>query len=78
MGDYFLAPGTVDARTGQTHYLGTDNIGRDYFSRLVYAGRISLTVAILSTCLATLTGMAVGVYAGYYGGAVARRRTTAL
>jgi peptide/nickel transport system permease protein len=68
VGDYFLGPGTVDAKTGLTHYLGTDNIGRDYFSRLVYAGRISLTVAILSTTLATLTGMAVGVYAGYYGG----------
>ena len=47
---------------------GADHIGRDYFSRLVYAGRISLTVAIISTSLATLTGMAVGVYAGYYGG----------
>lgn len=68
VGDYFLAPGTVDAETGLNHYLGTDHIGRDYFSRLVYAGRISLTVAILSTTMATLTGMVVGVYAGYYGG----------
>ncbi len=68
VGDYFLGPGAVDAKTGLTHYLGTDHIGRDYFSRLVYAGRISLTVAIVSTTLATLTGMLVGVYAGYYGG----------
>jgi peptide/nickel transport system permease protein len=68
VGDYFLAPGTVDEPTGLVHYLGTDNIGRDYFSRLVYAGRISLTVALVSTTLATLTGMVVGVYAGYYGG----------
>ena len=68
VGDYFLGFGAVDAKTGLTHYLGTDHIGRDYFSRLVYAGRISLTVAIVSTTLATLTGMLVGVYAGYYGG----------
>ena len=68
VGDYFLGAGAVDEDTGRVHYLGTDNIGRDYFSRLVYAGRISLTVAILSTTLATLTGMLVGVYAGYYGG----------
>jgi peptide/nickel transport system permease protein len=68
VGDYFLGFGSVDAKTGLTHYLGTDHIGRDYFSRLVYAGRISLTVAVVSTTLATLTGMLVGVYAGYYGG----------
>jgi peptide/nickel transport system permease protein len=66
--DYFLRPGAVDEQTGRVHYLGTDNIGRDYFSRLVYAGRISLTVALLSTLLATTIGVAVGAYAGFYGG----------
>ncbi|MBP7693107.1 MAG: ABC transporter permease [Anaerolineales bacterium] len=65
---YFAPPGAVDAKTGRVHYLGTDHIGRDYFSRLVYAGRISLTVALVSVALATLIGMAVGAYAGYYGG----------
>src|SRR6185436_4316973 len=40
--DYFVKWGTVDQATGRVHYMGTDNIGRDYFSRLVYAGRISL------------------------------------
>jgi peptide/nickel transport system permease protein len=68
VGNYLLPPGTVDAKTGKIHLLGTDNIGRDTFTRLVYAGRISLSVATLSTALATLLGMAVGVYAGYYGG----------
>ena len=39
--DYFVEWGTVDQATGRVHYMGTDNIGRDYFSRLIYAGRIS-------------------------------------
>jgi peptide/nickel transport system permease protein len=68
VGNYFLPPGALDPKTGLAHYLGTDNIGRDYFSRLVYAGRISLTVALVSTALTVLVGMTVGVYAGYYGG----------
>jgi peptide/nickel transport system permease protein len=58
----------VDDETGRTHYLGTDNIGRDYFSRLVYAGRISLSVALLATSLTVVIGVLVGVYAGFYGG----------
>jgi peptide/nickel transport system permease protein len=68
VGDYLLRPGTVDDKTGLTHYLGTDHIGRDTYTRLVYAGRISLTVALTSTLLAVALGMTVGVYAGYYGG----------
>ncbi|MGH2521801.1 MAG: ABC transporter permease, partial [Anaerolineales bacterium] len=70
VGNYFLSPGSVEAKTGRTHYLGTDNIGRDYFSRLVYAGRISLSVALLSVLFSTLIGISVGVYAGFYGGRV--------
>ncbi len=46
------------------HYLGTDHIGRDYFSRIIYAGRISLTVALLSVLISTLIGVAVGAYSG--------------
>ena len=46
--NHFASPGTVDPDNGKVHILGTDNIGRDYFSRVLYAGRISLTVAILS------------------------------
>ena len=53
---------------GSVHYLGTDNIGRDYFTRIIYAGRISLTVALTAVLISTLIGVAVGAYAGYYGG----------
>jgi peptide/nickel transport system permease protein len=66
--DYFVPWGTVDQETGRTHYLGTDQIGRDYFSRLVYAGRISLTVAVLSVLISELVGIVVGVVSGFFGG----------
>ena len=50
------------------HFMGTDNIGRDVFTRLLYAGRISLTVAFIVTFFATLIGVLVGAFSGYYGG----------
>ncbi len=70
VGKYFAPWGNVDEATGRVHYLGTDNIGRDYFSRLVYAGRISLTVAFFAVFISSIVGMAVGAYAGFYGGTV--------
>ncbi len=68
VGKYFVPFGSVEAKTGRVYYLGSDNIGRDYFSRLIYAGRISLTVAMTSTLLTLFIGVTVGAYAGYYGG----------
>jgi peptide/nickel transport system permease protein len=68
VGNYFLPFGARDTVTGKIHYLGTDNIGRDYFTRIIYAGRISLTVALTAVLISTIIGMAVGAYAGYYGG----------
>ena len=66
--DYFVKWGTVDQATGRVHYMGTDNIGRDYFSRLIYAGRISLTVAILSVLISETIGIIVGAISGFFGG----------
>ncbi len=66
--DYFVPFGTVDEATGRVHYLGTDNIGRDYFSRLLYAGRISLSVALLSVLISETIGILVGAVSGFYGG----------
>jgi peptide/nickel transport system permease protein len=68
VGNYFLPAGSAEQGTGRVHYFGTDNIGRDYFSRIVYAGRISLTVALTAVLISTLIGVAVGAYSGFYGG----------
>jgi peptide/nickel transport system permease protein len=50
------------------HWLGTDDLGRDELTRLLYAGRISLTVAGASILIAVLIGVAVGSTAGHFGG----------
>lgn len=50
--------------------LGTDEQGRDMLSRLLYGGRVSLTMGILPVALATIIGGLFGVVAGYYGGKV--------
>ncbi|MEE2694118.1 MAG: ABC transporter permease [Pseudomonadota bacterium] len=51
-----------------THPLGTDELGRDLLLRLLYAGRISLLVGILSALFTALIGVIIGLCAGYYGG----------
>ncbi len=50
------------------HLMGTDSIGRDVFSRLLFAGRISLAVAFIVTIFATIIGVVIGAFSGYYGG----------
>ena len=49
---------------------GTDGLGRDYFTRCVYGGRISLLVGFAATGLSLLIGVPLGCLAGYYGGTV--------
>jgi len=53
---------------GTTHFFGTDDLGRDTFTRSLYAARVSLGVAGLSTFLALVLGTSVGLVAGYRGG----------
>ena len=48
--------------------LGVDNAGRDSFARLIYGGRVSLMVGLLSTAISLLIGLPLGIIAAYYGG----------
>ena len=52
------------------HPMGTDELGRDLWTRILYGGRISLTIGLMAMTVATLLGMAVGAVAGFYGGRV--------
>ncbi len=52
----------------RTHLLGTDDLGRDLFSRIVYGSRISLFVGVTTVLLALVIGVFLGLLAGYYGG----------
>lgn len=51
------------------HWFGTDDLGRDILSRIMYGGRYSLTIAIIAVVCAIIVGMAIGAIAGYFGGA---------
>jgi len=50
------------------HWLGTDDLGRDTFTRLIYGGRVSLSVGLVSTAISLLIGVFLGSIAGYAGG----------
>ncbi len=50
------------------HWFGTDELGRDIFTRILYGGRVSLTVGLLSTFLSIALGVVVGSLSGYFGG----------
>lgn len=65
-----IDPLAIRQPPGNGHPLGTDINGMDVLSRLLYAGRIDLTVAVIAVALALVVGAAIGVVSGYIGGAV--------
>ena len=64
----FQTPGAVDPTTGKTFWLGTDMIGRDVLSRIIYGGRRVLIYGPIATAAAYLVGILMGLAAGYLRG----------
>lgn len=60
----------IEAAPSLDHLLGTDDLGRDVFSRLLYGGRVSLTVGIVASIMQIVIGVTLGAIAGYYGGII--------
>lgn len=63
-----LIPPAWEPKGSPRHLLGTDQVGRDYLSRILFGARISLAAGFLATLLAALIGIPLGVTAGYFGG----------
>jgi peptide/nickel transport system permease protein len=74
IGAEWIAPFTIDESTRGnlasptwTHLFGTDELGRDVFSRMVYSTRVSLPVGVISTLVAVAIGVPLGLVGGYFG-----------
>ena len=62
------APAGTKGSAGSVYYFGTDELGRDIFTRIAYGAQVSLGVALLAATVAVTVGTVVGAVAAYYGG----------
>lgn len=65
---YIQDLGQILAKPSGHHLLGTDALGRDTLSRIIYGSRTSLTIGLVAVTFAALVGMTLGLIAGYFGG----------
>jgi peptide/nickel transport system permease protein len=68
--DKITAPTLLYESGGVPHWLGTDQLGRDQLSRLLFGARISLSIAFVAAAIAMVLGVVVGAMAGYFGGII--------
>ena len=68
--DPIRAPLMLGKSGGVPHWLGTDQLGRDQFVRLLYGGRVSLGIAFAAAALTLILGVTVGTVSGFFGGVV--------
>ncbi|WP_060872798.1 ABC transporter permease [Myroides odoratus] len=64
----FSAEEKADLIQQKTFWLGTDNQGRDYYSRLVLGSRVSMAIGFIAVSISLIIGISLGAIAGYYGG----------
>ena len=65
-----IDPKAFDKPPSATHWLGTDQVGRDNLSRVIYGGRVSLSVGVVAVGIYMVIGIVLGSLAGYYGGVI--------
>ncbi len=65
---YAIHPDSILQPPSWHHFFGTDRIGRDLFSRMIYAGRISIEVSLIAVGISTFSGVFLGAVSGYFGG----------
>lgn len=63
-----IDPINANQAPSREHFFGTDNLGRDIFSRILYGARYSLSLGIISSCITVCVGVILGSLAGFFGG----------